>query len=145
MIAHKLGRIGYLPLALGLMIGPTLTYRVAVSDWEPTTLRGFPLPWHGDLAIGSGPPIQIFVIPALIDLAFYLALCFFLWRGVSRRLQRRGHAEIPQPVVAAVWAYALAGVSLLALHGLMFDWFWSAWYDTTFYEGILRIGVAWAV
>ena len=136
-----LSRHSYIPLAIGLMIWPTMAYRFSVLELPRTsiTLRGFPLPWNGDAPVGSGPPIDIFLVPACIDLALYLILCAMAWRWAFTRL-RASSGVVRTSVVAVAWLYAIFSVSSMTLWLVGFGGSAKAWYDTSAYESLIAVG-----
>ena len=97
------------------------------------------MPWNGDAPLWSGPPTDVFIIPAVVDLAVYIALCAWVWSRVYRRLELRTGARVS--IVAFAWLYAVVAVSFKSLGVLGLGGAWRLWYDISYYGALLGIGL----
>ena len=135
-----IARLTCIPLAIGLMICPTVAWEISVPEFARDTvrLRGLPLPWNGDSPSGSGPPTDLFILPAVFDLAVYLFLCHALWKRLLPRLHA-APAAARVPAIAFVWLFAACGVWFLMTPFFGFGGTAMLWYDTRFYESLVGV------
>jgi hypothetical protein len=138
-----LGKYAFVPLAVGLMIGPTVAYEVEVHEFPRSsiTLRGLPLPWNGDAPLGSGPPIDVFIVPALVDVVAYLVLSAIVWSRLYPRLMTTS-AAVRVSIVALAWLYAIFAISVLSVGVYGFGGSWMLWYESHYYESLMKIGLS---
>jgi len=131
------GRSTWLPLAVGLMMGPTLAYRAVIPELarSPLTLRGFPLPWNGDAPIGSGAPLDVFIIPAAVDLALCLPLGFLIWALVWRKL-RSARTGLRAVVIGSLWLYVALNLFMMWAR-MVWGGTWKLWYDDNYGQLLL--------
>jgi hypothetical protein len=121
-------RFAFLALAVGLFFFPSVQYHVGL-DGADTEFYGFPLPWNSR-GIAASVTKDIYVVPLLIDVVFFLALAYLLWYLFARRLQRL-RPVLRRSILFGIWAYGgLAAATITVVVLAQERCFVSAWYDS---------------
>jgi hypothetical protein len=120
-------RLAFLAIAIGLFFFPSVEYHVVPVDGPDTELYGFPLPWNSR-GIASSMTKDIYILPLIIDIVFFLAVGYWLWRRLERQLPHlRPLAR--RSILFSIWAYGVIGAAGIVVIALVQEWFPVAWYD----------------
>lgn len=65
-----IGRITFLPVAVGLIFFPSLAYTISFGDGS-TDFFGAPLPWNSR-SLATSLSKDVYILPLLLDAAFYV-------------------------------------------------------------------------
>jgi len=125
-----------LAIAIGLFFFPSVEYRVLLVDGPDTEFYGFPLPWNSR-GLTSSLTKDIYILPLVVDIVFFLDVEYWLWRQIERQLPHL-RPVARRSILFSIWAYgviATAGVVVMA--GVQ-EWFPCAWYDLQL-SGLLGI------
>ena len=134
-----MGRLAWLPLAVGLLAYPTVEFTVFEANSTRSRFFGAPAPWATPSATQPGAS-EIFLGPLAIDIAIYLGLAFALVRLWPRRPFLRS-GLLDRLLVALAWFWGVFAAGLLAstlLMGVQFH----PWYDPAGPVEILSVSVA---
>ena len=135
----KIRDTAFIPLSLGLMFFPSLTFRVALDGAE-STYYGFPLPWNS-----RSPAISlakdIYWLPLAIDIVFYGIVGFLLWRYVARYVLNWPTA-LKLSTLVLVWAYGAFAVWIMSGMALI-DPHYHIWFQDKF--EIFHVGLGFNV
>ena len=119
-------RLTFGALAAGLAFFPSVEYRVLLTDGPHTEFRGFPLPWNSRSISGSLAQ-DVYIVPLLIDIIFFAAVAYFLWRWLAPRLSL-ATPLVRRSALAIVWAYGACCMLMALVSIFVLDLFPSAWY-----------------
>lgn len=131
-------RLSFIPIAIGLMLFPSLVWDVLITDGGDSEFYGFPIPWNSR-GLATSLTKDVYLIPLLVDVAFYLLIAFFIWRCLSRYLFRLGN--LPRTTaIALIWLYGLIAMIWIFLHFAIGSFFY-IWYDYEFHITGVQIGL----
>ncbi len=126
----------WVPLALGLMIFPSLIFNVALDN-AGSDYYGFPLPWNSRGLVSSLTK-DIYLLPLCVDLLFYGALSFIIFRYWQKRSSK---PVIRKALYGMVWFYGLAAFLYIMLVVNIYDMFFYFWYDHSFKIISFKLGL----
>lgn len=110
-------RITCLPLSIALLVFPSVRYTLTL-DGARAEYYGFPLPWNSN-SIATSLAKEIYLLPLLIDLAFFAILGTFALKLMAR------HSSTLNKIVPAIWIGGLlsaASIALVLSLGSFFQW-----------------------
>jgi len=100
-------RITCFPLSIALLLFPSVKY-ILTLDGARAEYYGFPLPWNSN-ALATSLAKEIYLLPLLIDLAFFAILSAFAFRVMAR------HSPILKKAIPAIWILGLLSATSIAL------------------------------
>jgi hypothetical protein len=120
-------RLKFLAIAIGLFFFPSVEYRVLILDGPDTEFYGFPLPWNSrGLAVSMTK--TIYILPLVVDVVFFLAVGYWLWRQIERRLPHL-KPVVRRSILSSIWAYGVIATAGIVVMVLAPECFPRAWYD----------------
>jgi hypothetical protein len=126
MAGMRLSRFTPFPIAVALFAFPSVQYVAEVEDGPSTEYFGFPLPWNAR-GIANSMTKDLFMMPLLLDMATYIAIAFWLWRGIEPRLAKRD-IGFRRVVLVGAWAYGAIAFAFMAGMLVVQDCLPSLWY-----------------
>lgn len=132
----RLSSLLYIPIAIGLFFFPSMILEVAL-DGAGSTYYGFPIPWNSRSLVSSLSK-DIYLIPLLLDVLFYMVLAIFLARVISRKVNTYS-PTLKKLVLYSIWGYgfiALAGI----LVGALIDPVYHLWFLYDFKVVAISLG-----
>lgn len=120
-------RLAFLAIAIGLFFFPSVEYRVLIVDGPDTEFYGFPLPWNSrGLAFSMAK--SIYILPLVVDIVFFLAVGYWLWRRIERQLPHLSPVA-RRSILFSNWAYGAIASAGIVVMILVPECFPRAWYD----------------
>jgi hypothetical protein len=120
-------RLTFLAIAIGLFFFPSVEYSVLPVDGPDTEFYGFPLPWNSR-GLASSLTKEIYILPLVVDVVFFLAVGYWLWRQIERRLPHlRPMAR--RSILFSIWSYGAIAIAGIVVSAMVQEWFPFAWYD----------------
>jgi len=120
-------RLAFLAIAIGLFFFPSVEYHVLFVDGPDTEFYGFPLPWNSR-GIASSLTKEIYILPLVVDVVFFLAVGYWLWRRIERQLPHL-RPVARRSILFSIWAYGVIATAGIVVTVLVEECFPSAWYD----------------
>jgi phosphatidylserine synthase len=121
-----MNRITFVLLGFGLAYFPSLRFSVLVVDGPDTEFYGFPLPWNSrSLAFSLAK--DLYVIPLLIDAAFFVGVVVLIRRWLMPRLNNVCLGA-RRSVTAATWIYGICSLTMMLATVAVVDISAHSWY-----------------
>lgn len=130
-------RFSFIPLAIGLMLFPSVIWMVVLTDGPDTEYFGFPLPWNSRSIVTSMAK-EVYILPLAFDFSFYAFLGFFVWRRMHAFLLHTNKI-ISVFALFLIWFYGLIASLYLCLRIAM-DTDYQLWYPNAFRILALQFG-----
>jgi hypothetical protein len=110
-----------IPLAIALLIFPSVRYVLALDDGPDGQYYGFPLPWNSDSFVTSLAK-DIYVLPLIIDLVFFAVLGAFILKALTPL-----RPALFKGSLVVIWIGGLLGVTVMMAFALVFNLFFKLW------------------
>lgn len=137
LYAFMTRRFAFIPLAICLMLFPSLICNV-VLDGAESTYYGFPIPWNSRSLVTSLSK-DVYLIPLILDFVFYALISFHIW-NISMKLLSRIQILPRSFTTILVWTVGVVVFGMMCFI-ILSDPTFFAWYSDEFKITKFRLGL----